>query len=135
MIPAATVEFRTPVRSRRRSSFGTVSTSGEPGAKPATIALTTSSSRSAVPANSAVTSRHPTIAVPAARAGRPAGPCGSFGLVDGPGGVDEPDVAERLREVAEQLTAPGVDLLRQQAHVVGVRGGSLECLPGPADLP
>src|SRR5262249_44738717 len=40
------------------------------------------------------------------------------GLGDRPGGVDEADMAERLREVADQFSAGRVDLLGQQAHVV-----------------
>ena len=44
------------------------------------------------------------------------------GLVDLPRGRDQADVAEGLREVAEQLAAGGVDLLRQQAEVVRVAG-------------
>ena len=35
----------------------------------------------------------------------------AFGLGNGPGGVDEPDVAEGLREVAQELPAHGIDLL------------------------
>src|ERR671931_1967990 len=54
-------------------------------------------------------------------------------LTDRPRGVDQPDVAERLWEVAEQLAGPGVHLLRQQPHVVGVRDRALEHRPGPID--
>jgi hypothetical protein len=47
-------------------------------------------------------------------------------LADGPGGVDQADVAERLREVADHLVAFGVDLLGQQADVVDRRRRPLE---------
>jgi hypothetical protein len=43
-----------------------------------------------------------------------------LGLGDGPGGVDQADVAEGLGVVADHLHAAGVDLLGQQADVVGV---------------
>src|SRR5689334_20545392 len=41
------------------------------------------------------------------------------GLSDGPRGVDQPDVAERLREVPDHLTSGRVDLLGQRADIVG----------------
>src|SRR5437764_1202868 len=47
---------------------------------------------------------------------------------------DQADVAERLREVAELLAVRGVDLLREQAEVVGVAGELREQLLGPFDL-
>jgi len=43
----------------------------------------------------------------------------AFGFGDGPGGVDEPDVAEGLGEVAGQLTGGRVDFFGQQAGIVG----------------
>src|SRR6516164_7554476 len=49
-----------------------------------------------------------------------------LGLADGPGGVDQADMAEGLREVADHLTAGHVDLLGQQADVVDRRHGPLE---------
>src|SRR5690242_5586414 len=45
-----------------------------------------------------------------------------------PRGVDQPDVAERLREVPDHLTAGRVDLLGQQADIVMVSDRP----PGPA---
>src|SRR5215831_11424972 len=51
-------------------------------------------------------------------------------LGDCPGGVDQPDVAERLREVADHLAAAGVDLLGEQADVVDRRHRPLECRRG-----
>jgi MFS family permease len=51
-------------------------------------------------------------------------------LADRPGRVDESYVAERLREVAQQLPGVRVDLLGQQADVVDVSGGPLEHLTG-----
>src|SRR3974377_2364862 len=50
-------------------------------------------------------------------------------LADGPGGVDQADMAERLREVADHLAAGPVDLLGQQAHVVDRSHRALEGLP------
>src|SRR5438552_7134483 len=61
--------------------------------------------------------------------------CALLGVGDRGRGVDEPDVAERLREVPEQLTGRRVDLLREQADVVHVRGGPLERGPGALHLP
>ena len=58
----------------------------------------------------------------------------ALGFGDGPGGVDEPDVAEGLGEVAEQLTGGGVDFLGQQADVVEVGDGTLENVPCPRGL-
>jgi tetratricopeptide (TPR) repeat protein len=55
-------------------------------------------------------------------------------LGDGPGGVDQADVAERLREVADHLAAARVDLLGQQAHVVDGRHGALERRGGLVEL-
>src|SRR5215472_2789223 len=40
------------------------------------------------------------------------------GLGDGPGSVDQADVAERLGEVADHLAGAGIDLLRKQADIV-----------------
>src|SRR5262249_23204390 len=52
-----------------------------------------------------------------AAAGRAA--CGALlGLADGPGGVDQADMAECLREVADHFAAGHVDLFSQQADVV-----------------
>src|SRR5207253_265984 len=42
-------------------------------------------------------------------------------LLDRAGGVDQRQVAQALREVAEQLAALGVDLLRPEADVVRLR--------------
>jgi hypothetical protein len=55
-------------------------------------------------------------------------------LRDRPGGVDQPDVAERLAEVAEQVAGIRVELLGEQADVVEVAGGSLEHGAGPPGL-
>src|SRR5690242_15001166 len=49
-----------------------------------------------------------------------------LGLADRPRRVDEPNVAERLREVAEQLAGRRVDLLGEQPDVVDVRRRPLE---------
>ena len=54
-----------------------------------------------------------------------------LGPGDGPRGVDQADVAERLREVAEQVTGVRVDLLGEQPHVVDVADGPLEHRRGP----
>jgi Sodium/hydrogen exchanger family len=56
------------------------------------------------------------------------------GLGDRPGRVDQADVAERLREVADHLGAAGVDLLGQQADVAGVGDRPPEGRPGGLDL-
>src|SRR6266511_2586244 len=57
-----------------------------------------------------------------------------LGFGDRPGGVDQADVAERLWVVADHLGAADVDLLGQQADVVGVGGRPLEGRPCPVDL-
>jgi sulfate permease, SulP family len=57
------------------------------------------------------------------------------GLGDGPGGVDQADMAERLREVADHLAAAHVDLLGQQAYVVDRCHGPLEGRGGLVHLP
>src|SRR4051794_26542704 len=59
---------------------------------------------------------------------------GALRFGDGPGGVDEADVAEGLGEVSEELSAAGVDLLGEQAHVVAVADGGRERAAGGADL-
>src|SRR6476661_4998375 len=75
---------------------------------------------------------------PALRAGAPAGgPEGSVprarprvhGGVEGDRRVDEGEVRERLREVADLLPGQG-DLLREQPHVVAVGEHLLERRPG-----
>ncbi len=55
-------------------------------------------------------------------------------LVDLPGGGDQPDVAEGLREVAELLAVRGVDLLGEQAEVVRVARELVEQRLGALDL-
>src|SRR2546423_11116605 len=60
---------------------------------------------------------------------------GDTGQGDGPRRVDQPDVAERLREVAEELARAFVDLLGQQPDIVGVLDGPFEHLPGLFDPP
>src|SRR6185312_228848 len=62
---------------------------------------------------------------------RDSAPC----LVDLPSRGDQPDVAEGLREVAEQLTVRRVDLLSQKAQVIRVRGQLIEQLLRPIGLP
>ena len=57
-----------------------------------------------------------------------------FGLGNGPGGVDEPDVAEGLGEVAQELSADGIDLLGEQADVVDEGCGPFEDGTGPSRL-
>jgi hypothetical protein len=47
-------------------------------------------------------------------------------LADRPGRVDEADVAERLREVADQLARLGIDLLGEQSDVVDEADRALE---------
>src|SRR5262245_12069710 len=54
--------------------------------------------------------------------------------IDVPGGGDQADVAERLREVAHQLAGGDLDLLGEQAKVVGVAGEAVEELLGAFDL-
>ncbi|WP_155849492.1 hypothetical protein [Arthrobacter sp. H20] len=58
-----------------------------------------------------------------------------FGLLDQPGRIDEADVAEGLREVAELLAGGLVDLLGQQAGVVDVAHRVLEHGSGTANRP
>ncbi len=58
-----------------------------------------------------------------------------LGLGDGPGGVDQSDVAEGLGEVAQELPAGGIDLLGQQADVVDEGDGPFEHGAGPSRLP
>src|SRR5438874_7485247 len=57
------------------------------------------------------------------------------GLGDSPGGIDQSDMAERLREVAEQFAGGGVDLLGEQADIVDERRRLREDALGPLDLP
>src|SRR6266536_1718748 len=57
-----------------------------------------------------------------------------LGLGDGPRGVDQPDVAERLREVADHLAVAGVDLLGQQPDIVDGGHATLEGHGGRLDL-
>ena len=49
--------------------------------------------------------------------------------------MDEPDVAASLREVAQGLFGPGVDHLREQTDVVGVREQLFEALLGLLHTP
>ena len=56
------------------------------------------------------------------------------GAIDVGGGVDQADVAERLREVAELLAARGVDLLGEQAQIIGVTGQTVEQRRGALGL-
>src|SRR3974390_878332 len=51
-----------------------------------------------------------------------------------PGRVDEPDVAERLREVAEELIADLIDLFGQPTDVIDEGGAPLEHGSGPGRL-
>jgi hypothetical protein len=53
----------------------------------------------------------------------------ALGFGYGPGGVDEPDVAEGLGEVAEQFTGGRVDFLGEQVDVVEVGDGTFEDVP------
>src|SRR4029453_6501061 len=45
---------------------------------------------------------------------------------DRPGGVDQPDVAERLGEVPQELAAVRIDLFGQQPDIVRIDGRRLE---------
>jgi hypothetical protein len=64
-----------------------------------------------------------TCSAPSGRSARLGTASVLLGLGNGPGGVDEADVAERLREVPDHLAAAGIDLLGQQADIVyGGRG-------------
>src|SRR5262249_34736708 len=56
-------------------------------------------------------------------------------LGEGQGGVDEADVRERLREVAQEGAASGVDLLGVEADVVGEGQEVVEPLAGRPELP
>src|SRR5450759_1199624 len=58
----------------------------------------------------------------------------ALGLGDCPGGVHEPNVAEGLREVAEQLARLGIDFLGQQPEIIAVTDGALEHLAGAPRL-
>src|SRR5208283_4805326 len=58
----------------------------------------------------------------------------SLALRNCPGRVDEPDMAERLREVAKELPGDWIDLLGQQADLIDEGGGTLENGPGPNRL-
>src|SRR5215510_3979226 len=49
-------------------------------------------------------------------------------------GVDQPDVAEGLGKVAEQLAGIWVDLLGEEADIIEVRDGTLEDVPCPTRL-
>ena len=53
---------------------------------------------------------------------------------NGPSGVYQADVAERLGKVAQQLAGTGIDLLGQEAEIVGPRSRSLEHLACPHGL-
>ena len=57
------------------------------------------------------------------------------GPADRPGGVHQPDVAERLREVPEQVAGAGVHLLGQQPDVVDMADRAVEDLRRPLHLP
>src|SRR6266542_6224764 len=136
--PANTI----PVTSRRTSSFGIHPGTADPEAKSITTAESLISNSRAVPTNSARYSRDPITAgsLPARGLHRPLDRSGlpdrarGLRLRDGPRRVDEPDVAEGLREVPQQLTGLFVDLLGQEPDVVGKRDGAFEHGPGPVDL-
>ncbi len=57
------------------------------------------------------------------------------GLRNGPGRVDEPDMAEGLGEIAQEFSAVGIDLLGEQADVVDERGRPLEDGARPPGCP
>lgn len=65
--------------------------------------------------------------------------CPSFlqalGLGHGPGSVHQPDVAQRLGEIAQQLSSGGIDLLSKQADVVDEGYCSFEDGAGSGRLP
>src|SRR6516165_8640353 len=58
----------------------------------------------------------------------------ALSLRDGPCGVDKPDMAECLGEVAQQLSAGGIDLLSEQADIVDEGDGPFKDGAGPARL-
>ena len=64
----------------------------------------------------------------------PPGISGLFGFSNCPGRVHEPDVAESLGKVAQELAADGIDFLREQADVVDEGCGSFEDGAGPSRL-
>lgn len=62
-----------------------------------------------------------------------------FGLIaagprDGACGVDQADVAEGLREVAQEVAAGDVELLREEPEVVGCAQKPIEAPLGPVDV-
>ena len=59
----------------------------------------------------------------------------SLRLRDGPGCIHEPNVTEGLREVAQQLVTRWIDLLGEQADVIGIVNRVFEARPGLLDLP
>ena|SRR5260370_19970317 len=58
-----------------------------------------------------------------------------LGLRDGPGGVHQADVAECLREVAQQLTSRRIHLFTQQPDVVNIRSSFSPALPADKPTP
>jgi hypothetical protein len=54
----------------------------------------------------------------------------ALSLIDGPRGIDQPDVAECLGKVTQLFPGFRVDLLGEQADVVDVAHGSLEHFAG-----
>src|SRR5262249_53444633 len=70
---------------------------------------------------------------------RPSGPrrdCSDrrLGLLQVHGGSDEADVAQGLGEVAQLRSADGIDLLGEEAHIVGTAGDPLEQRAGGIDI-
>src|ERR1700694_1880009 len=61
--------------------------------------------------------------------------CLLAGLVDLPRRVDQPDVAEGLGEIAQQLAAGGVDFFSQQTEIVGEADQPVEERLGAINLP
>src|ERR1700722_13980528 len=57
-----------------------------------------------------------------------------FGFRNGPSRVDEPDVAEGLRKVAQEFSADGIDLLGEEADVVDEGCRTLEDGAGTSRL-
>src|SRR5215207_6145014 len=104
-----------------------------PELPPVTIAVLPCRPRITVPPQMLWCTRGPSQPPSVTREARVSAVVG-FGLADRPGRVDQPDVAEGLREVAQQLAGVRVDLFRQQSNVVDERDRPVEHLACPSRL-